>query len=391
MDCDADGKQELLSGKRDCKLRGTEQNLSVLRESERRYRELVESINSIIMRWTPDGIVTFVNEFGLKFFGYEKHEMVGRHVMDTIVPETEITGRDLRPLMSAICRDPNSFERNVNENRLRDGTHVWIDWTNKVVLDAEGRVEEILGIGNDITEHRRAQEALCVKNKELQSMTQQLWQSAKLATMGELAASIAHELNNPLSTIALRVESLLDQVGSDEKARHALTIIDQEIDRMADLVANLLQFSRLGHAHVSTLDVRVEIDKTLELIHYHLRKRGVRVVREFGADVPMVPADRQRLRQVFLNLFTNAADAMPEGGAMTIRVSARESMTIEVEDTGTGIPPENLARVMDPFFTTKPEGTGTGLGLPICRRIVRDRGGEMAISSEIGTILAVEQ
>ena len=106
MDCDADGKQELLSEKRDCKLRGTEQNLSVLRESERRYRELVESINSIIMRWTPDGIVTFVNEFGLKFFGYEKHEMVGRQPL--AVPfevRVDVEGAVRRHVEGAVARE----------------------------------------------------------------------------------------------------------------------------------------------------------------------------------------------------------------------------------------------------------------------------------------------
>ena len=151
---------------------------------------------------------------------------------------------------------------------------------------------------------------------------------------------------------------------------------------MGALVANLLQFSRRGTQQISTVDVRQEIGRTLELIHYHLRQRQVAVVREFAPDVPMVQADRQQLRQLFLNLFTNAADAMPAGGTLTLRVSAVEKQVlIEIADTGVGIAPEDLPKVTKPFFTTKPEGKGTGLGLAICRRIVQEHGGSLAIAS----------
>lgn len=131
-----------------------------LRESERKYRELVQNANSIILRWRRDGNVTFMNEFGQKFFGYSESEILGKHVVGTIVPETESTGRDLRPLMDQICADPAAFENNVNENMRKDGSRVWIAWTNKVVLDEQGQVKEILSIGSDITERKRAEEAL---------------------------------------------------------------------------------------------------------------------------------------------------------------------------------------------------------------------------------------
>ena len=131
-----------------------------LRESERKYRELVENANSIILRWGPDGRVTFLNEFGQQFFGYKEQEICGRHVIGTIVPETEAGGRSLQTLMSEICANPEAFEQNINENVRRNGERVWIAWTNKVVLDPRGRVIEILSIGTDITERKRAQEAL---------------------------------------------------------------------------------------------------------------------------------------------------------------------------------------------------------------------------------------
>jgi len=128
-----------------------------LQESERKYRELVEHANSIILRWTRDGCLTFVNEYGLKFFDYTAEELIGQHVVGTIVPEIESTSRDLRPLMEEILKNPKAFEKNTNENMRRNGERVWIDWTNKAVLDEHGQIEEVLSIGTDITERRRAE------------------------------------------------------------------------------------------------------------------------------------------------------------------------------------------------------------------------------------------
>jgi PAS domain S-box-containing protein len=133
---------------------------AALRRSERKYRELVEHANSIILHWTRDGLITFLNEFGQRFFGYTEAEILGQHVVGTIVPETETTGRDLRPLMDHICANPHAFERNVNENMRRNGERVWIDWTNRFSLDDQGQVTGILSIGSDITEHQRTEEAL---------------------------------------------------------------------------------------------------------------------------------------------------------------------------------------------------------------------------------------
>jgi len=266
----------------------------------------------------------------------------------------------------------------------------------------------------EMVEERTAE--LQEKNDELKLILQQLLQAEKLATMGELSASIAHELNNPLATVNLRVESLLAQVPPEDPKRPALEVIEQELDRMANLVANLLQFSRRSQQQISTVDVCQEINNTLDLILYHLRKNGIQVQREFSPDIPYVHADRQQLRQLFLNLFTNSSDAMPQGGTLTIRVFTQESeaegqrlevrdqktkvmsnaerrtmnderigpafMVVEIADTGIGIAPDVLHKVMEPFFTTKPEGKGTGLGLPICRRIVQEHNGTFDITSE---------
>ncbi len=140
----------------------TQQKLATerLMASEQKYRELVENANSIILRWNSEGRITLLNEFGQRFFGYKAEEILGRHVLETIVPATESSGRDLQRLMEQICADPRAFEQNINENVRRSGEHVWISWTNRIVRDDAGKVVEILSIGTDITEQKRANEAL---------------------------------------------------------------------------------------------------------------------------------------------------------------------------------------------------------------------------------------
>jgi signal transduction histidine kinase len=244
-----------------------------------------------------------------------------------------------------------------------------------------------LVVATDVTDKIRAQHTLREKIDELAAMTQQMWQASKLATVGELAASVAHELNNPLATISLRVESLMQQLGDDEEKYRSLEIVISEVERMAKLVTNLLQFTRRNYRQVSTIDVADEVLKSIDLISYYLRNRRIEVVTEFGPSLPPIHADRQQLRQVFLNLTTNASDAMPEGGRLTVRAQADltlEHVVVEFIDSGEGIAESDLKKIWQPFYTTKPEGKGTGLGLPICSRIIEEHGGEISLQSKLG-------
>jgi len=212
----------------------------------------------------------------------------------------------------------------------------------------------------------------------------------QLASVGELAASIAHELNNPLAIVALMTESLLEQAPEGDPRHHDLEVIDKEIERMGKHVARLLQFSRRSQPQISTVDVTEEISNTLDLVQNHLHNRSINVVTEFQPGIGKIQADREQLRQLCLNLLTNAADAMPKGGTVAVRVvpcsinGGSPALGIEFADTGTGIASEDLARIMEPFYTTKPEGQGTGLGLAICKRIVQEHHGVLEIASAVG-------
>lgn len=167
----------------------TEQKLveEALRISEREYRELVMLANSIIMRWSPQGRITFLNEFGQRFFGYGLLEITGKHLVGTIVPAREGNGRDMHTLINEISYDPQKFERNINENILRNGKRVWIDWTNKVVLDEHGEIKEILSIGSDITDRKLAEEQVQRLHNDLQLHADTLEEQVAVRT-AELAA-----------------------------------------------------------------------------------------------------------------------------------------------------------------------------------------------------------
>ncbi len=258
--------------------------------------------------------------------------------------------------------------------------------------------EELRGTNSDLVQltleledrvSERTKE-LQAKSAEVRVMSQQLWQAAKLATMGELAASVAHELNNPLATLALRSELVLEQLDHEDPNRQSLEVISREVDRMANLVSNLLQFSRRNQSQTSNIDVCKEVDASLELFHHLMRGRNIEVFTEFADELPSIEADRQKLRQLFLNLLTNATDAMPKGGKLTVRArrgqldDGSDAVILHFVDTGTGIPLEHIHHIWDTFFTTKPEGKGTGLGLAICRRIVEEHGGTITIDSEAG-------
>ncbi len=351
---------------------------------EQMYRQLADSQArlSAIIATAFDGIITVDGQHRITSFNPAAERIFG-------VTAAAAVGGDIRRFlpqgMAAFAGTGHPYRVEELEGRRADGTGVPLE-VSYAAVELSGQTLVTL-IVRDITERRRVIQELQHKTEELQQTTRQLWQAARLAAVGELAASIAHELNNPLGTISLRLEGVLAKTSPDDPRRRALEIIEGEVERMCQLVANLLQFSRPGNNQVSTVVLAEEIDKTLELFSHHLRKRQIRIVREYAPDLPHLWADRQQLRQVFLNLFSNAADAMPQGGCLTLRLrrgnlpDGRAGVVIEIVDTGIGIPPEHLPHVFDPFFTTKEEGKGTGLGLPICKRIVEQHQGRIEIAS----------
>lgn len=370
--------------------------------------------------------VVLFNRGAERAFGYATAEILGqpferliperygvehrRHVDEfAVAPTASRLMGDRRPVAGR-RKDGSEFPAEVSICKFEERGEIFFASIIRDVSERKKAEEALVQLNHSLEERVRARTVeleatnrrlhvyltqLESRSDELRTTTQQLWQAAKLATVGELAASIAHELNNPLGTISLRIESVLARTESDDPRRAPLQIVEQEIERMAHLVSNLLQFSRAGNEQVSTVHLDEEIRMTVELTSHHLKRRGIEVSQEFDSQLPTIFADRQKLRQVFLNLFTNAGDAMPKGGKLSVRAwrevasGKQDAVVIEVADTGVGIPDELLPRVMDPFFTTKEEGKGTGLGLAICKRIVQEHKGVIQIDSKVGKGTAI--
>ncbi len=240
-------------------------------------------------------------------------------------------------------------------------------------------------------------EDLKAQMDELRRTQEQLVQSAKLAAIGELAASVAHEINNPLMVILGNTGLLLKRSAEGSYEAERAEAIATEANRAGRIVRELLDFARRRAPRREPVAIHPLLDRAIDLWHAKTTVAGVDVQRVYDPTLPLVPADRDQLTQVFVNLVANAVDAMPRGGTLLIQTEAREDdegrpvAAVSVIDTGVGISPDRLPKIFEPFYTTKPEGVGTGLGLSVSQGIVKRHGGRIQADSKpgLGTTMVV--
>jgi two-component system NtrC family sensor kinase len=220
----------------------------------------------------------------------------------------------------------------------------------------------------------------------LRTTEQQLIQSEKLASVGQLAAGVAHEINNPLGTILLFSDIMYKELPSDDSRRDDLQMIIGESKRCKTIVSDLLNFARQNEVLAQRTDVNALLTQTIEEIKIQPIFEEIQVIPQLEPILPNIQADPAQLKEVFINIMTNAAEAMPEGGPLTVTTqpTADEMIKITFQDTGCGIPEENLSKIFTPFFTTKPIGKGTGLGLAIVYGIIKMHRGQIYVESEVG-------
>jgi signal transduction histidine kinase/CheY-like chemotaxis protein len=261
-----------------------------------------------------------------------------------------------------------------------DGSIVLMEFSRRFI-DVAGE-KLVVSVGRDVTERLKTQA--------------QLMFSDRMASIGALAAGVAHEINNPLMATVANLEFALEHTqrlsdvgnGEVETLRDLLQDASEGAERVRTIVRDLKIFSRAEEDNRGPVEVERVLESSLRMAHNEIRHRA-ELIREY-ADVPNVEANESRLGQVFLNLIVNAAQALPEGYANQHQIRIRTRLDVsgrvvaDVEDTGPGIPPELLPRLFTPFFTTKPRGVGTGLGLSICKRIVTSFGGEITVDSVVG-------
>jgi PAS domain S-box-containing protein len=365
----------------------------LLRESEARYRELVENANSIILRMDNEGRLLFFNEYAQRFYGYQADEVIGKSVIGTIVPETESTGRDMRGIIADLGRRPDRYATNENENMRRDGSRVWVSWTNRPLYNAQGEISEILCVGNDITDRKRAEE----EKRQLQA---QLVQAQKLEAIGTLAGGIAHDFNNILGAVIGYADMAWESVPPGSPVARDLEQILKAGNRAKDLVQQILAFSRQAATEPVTLYPALIVKEVLKMLRPSLPST-IAIEQQIDSTAGPVHIDPTQLHQILMNLCTNAYHAMEEtGGTLTLALTIRQLdaeeairqpqaqtgtyVQLTVADTGSGIAPEIRKRIFDPFFTTKETGKGTGMGLSILHGIVTSNGGFITLDSAPG-------
>ncbi|QDF02181.1 ATP-binding protein [Myxococcus xanthus] len=353
---------------------------TTLRRTEAGVHLLIEAFPDPVLVHVGDGVLLSVNPALVQYLGFrDASELVGRHMLDLVRPED----RGAAQLHLSQALEGKSAARVVEMPLVRsDGEVVVADLvTLAVVLDGS---PARITVARDFTERKRTQAQLMLTDR--------------MASMGLLAAGIAHELNNPLAYVLSNLDFLHSAVGgvrprmlSPEDMVELRQVLDdarEGAERMRQIVRQLRVFSRVEDGKEESVDVHAVLESVTQMAASVVRARA-RLVKDYG-EVPLVRGNEGKLFQVFLNLLINAAHAIEEGDSeaneirLTTRAEVGGRVMVVVSDTGQGIPPEHLRRIFDPFFTTKSSGLGTGLGLSICDTIVTALGGHISVESSVG-------
>jgi PAS domain S-box-containing protein len=350
---------------------------AALKRSEARYRAVVQDQTELICRFLPDGTYTFVNDAYCQYFQRSPEQLLGGSFWAFIPPEGHQGARDF--LASITPEHPVATRE--HEVVTPSGEIHWQQWRDRGFFDLYGQVVEFQAVGRDITERKMLEEA-----------TQRLAHAGRLAVVGELTASIAHEINQPLTAIlsnAAAGERLLG-AGSPslDEVREVLTEIHKDDLRACEIIERIRALVRRGEMTMLPLDLTEVADEVVRMVMADARHRRVALKTEFAPGLPGLRGDRVHLQQVLLNLLLNAMDAVsdspPQGRRIVVRIGGdgERSVIASVSDTGHGIPPDKLPHIFESFFTTKQHGMG--LGLAISRAIVEAHGGHIWARNESG-------
>jgi two-component system NtrC family sensor kinase len=344
-----------------------------MRQAEWRFRTLFRAApDAVLTVLQTTGRVREANDAVRDVFGLEPHQVVGRQLLDVLIPGDRPLFEEA--LAQAFAGQPARVEVHV----------VAPQGQRRVVALAVSRLPEAdppgaLLVARDMTQERE--------------LRVRLMESDRLAAVGELVAGVAHEVNNPLSSISAFAQLLLRDTALTPSQRESLEVIRGETIRASQVVKDLLAFARRSEAQSTPLDLNGVVGRTLRMRQYQFSEASVRVESDLAADLPPVMGDARQLQQVCLNLITNAVQAMsPGGGLLRVRTyQTNDLVRLEVQDTGPGIAVDARAHIFEPFFTTKKEGEGTGLGLSVSYGIVSSHGGtvEVAETGPDGTTFRV--
>jgi len=361
------------------RLRQAEMMLA-LKAGESRYRAVVEGIQELVYAYDARGVMTYVGP-SVARYGYQPSQVVGRPMLDLVHPEDRayVTAA----LGVALGQGVDRRELGLPALQFRilraDGAPVWFESAGGIQRGPQGQVLGIAGLLRDITERK----AVEVERAQMQA---QLIQSEKLASIGTLAAGVAHEINNPLAILKLNLANLRGLVGQGP-AVAMMERMESAVDRVARIVGGLRVYARSSGEEQRPLDLHLLLQDTLALMEPILRKAGIEVSLNLACPKPVFMGNAGKMQQVMLNLLTNARDAVEGLADARIQLSTRETgagIEFRVADNGPGVSQAIQGRIFEPFFSTKGVGGGTGLGLSISHGIVAGLGGKLRLESREG-------
>ncbi len=340
-----------------------------LEESQEKFSRLVNCTSDIVYMTDEKGMIVYLNEAFQKTLEYEREDYVGRSLAALFAELC--TDNPMNRRVKAFAETPESAEGLLTAELVsRRGDKIFLE-INRTPIWYAGHFRGSQGIARNVTERH--------------ALLQRLIAAERLAATGRLSAGIAHEINNPLQAISSHLSLVASKVGKEENIRTNLNMIRESIDRIRDIVHQMLDVHRPSLPQRAPTDLNRVLEEVLSLIENQLIKSGVKVKREFTADIPPVDGESQEFHQVFLNLVLNAQEAMPRGGALTVRTFVSDAEVVcEISDTGVGIPEEHLETIFEPFFTYRTSGDGTGLGLYLVRNIVQKYEGIIQVESQMG-------
>jgi two-component system NtrC family sensor kinase len=347
-----------------------------LKEANEFLTNLIESsVDGIIVTDMKGNILIF-NKGAENILGYHAEEVVGKMNIRSIYPPG-VAKEVMEKLKSPDYGGMGKLTSFPITHRRKDGALIEGDLSASLIYDENGGEIASVGIFKDLRERLRIE-------RELREMQQALLQSEKLAAMGRLTSQIAHELNNPIYGIMNTLELLKTEIPPESKRRRILELSLSEIQRLAEMLRNMLSFSKPEEEKRRPVKLNELVEGILLVMEKQMKESNIKVETYFNETLPEVMASTNQMRQVVLNLLKNAKEAMPKGGSLTVRTRREDDkVMVAIQDTGVGIPEELRDKIFEAFFTTKQKVKGVGLGLSVCYGIVKDHGGEIRVESEV--------